>query len=463
MELIFAVIAGDTNLVEARLVNLRDDVNYIGKSWTKPSNFFSYGPTERYVGCTALSAAVSMGDLDMVKLLLTHGAEIDLLTIMPPSYPTYIDDEPESVISNRRQMDFKIACLLVRHCPAFSLKSKRKDGRLIDDIFRYSNNCDERGSLFLLRSIADNNTNNIELLIKEGVYHPTLASMKAFLDVAPIDLKFFDKINKGIKYATEMKHISSKIGRELKKLVDKKLDYKITLEAFPIELHPFLLKPSSSTLPELFARFRAMFLPEERLPSIPVDSASFNYDDHIDKAFYADEIRNQDAKTAEKTIKKIIRRLQRPMELNKLLEFDHVSCLVRLSACAEEAGVNDAALLLAEMLLFHHDADLTRKSKPVIFLCKEKQRTCLNLLTKLYSLTDTEKMLLTHHQKQQQQLNRLEENNLILSKQIESVSQQNEKIIAMLDAVLNEKASKKNDSRQSPYSPSFHSVPLKPQ
>jgi ankyrin repeat protein len=479
-ELIDAAAAGDINNVKQLLRNSEIEVNYVGSI----RMYYLGQLTKNKRSCTALSAATNRGHLDIVKLLLEHGAKVAPSESTPSEFANVHINALWALMLNGTikigEAPFaEIVCLILRHCPPnLSLEIDSGVGPLLEEdwgLFSQSmsrsNDSVERVSLLLLRSIADNNVHNMELLIKAGANPPTLASLKTFLDAAPVDKNFANELNKGIEYLTENKHIANEIGEQLKRLVDKSVFERI-LGELPVELKPFLSKSSSRTLLELFANFRALFFPEERLPLIPVDSASFKFDEDIDKEFYADETQNQDSKTAEETIKKIIRSKQHPMELNKLLALDQKSILIRLGVCAEEAGINNAVLLLAEIVLFHHDAKFTLDSNPVILLDEEKLKTCRNLLTGLYSLTDTEKLLMIHHQRQQEQLNRLEKNNLILSKQIGGLeenalilskqvsvlSEQNEKIIAMLGALLKEKQSEKLDPQQSPYTPVFYST-----
>lgn len=122
-----------------------------------------------------------------------------------------------------------------------------------------------------------------------------------------------------------------------------------------------------------------------------------------------------------------IKQMQDIFKLPEYLDGTEHELLLKL-ACSHQASQNTAAVLLGEILIFHADQAVKKspESDPVVYLNKKQTVVCARILRKLYTLTDTERMLIASHSNlviiQRTVLDEIQEQNKILRKEMQQLA-----------------------------------------
>lgn len=235
----------------------------------------------------------------------------------------------------------------------------------------------------------------------------------------------------GINFlVTEKKNITNRLALELENILKSRIVFKLELDAFPVQLRQSVPKTSSHSLAQLFTRFSYLFYSEEHLPSVPMDSTSFqafNFERN------KDDSRNID--------------LQNPYQLKTILSMNELEILKRLYKHSEFDETNEAASLLGEILLYKSDEtvyDAQKKTCPL--LTPEEQKKCFEILHHFCNMSSVEKMMLEIDYEQKQAFEDLsikfeEQSQQIasLQQQVTQLTSQNQQMLQLLQVLVTQK------------------------
>lgn len=217
--------------------------------------------------------------------------------------------------------------------------------------------------------------------------------------------------SQGVDYLISSRRTNPVIGGQIKQVIDRNVIFAVSPEIFPKELQDFLKKPTRP-LDVLFAELQSWIWPEEGLPRLPYDQAVAKFPlDQYDK----------DPET--------IRVWQNPANMHTLLRMDDAKGFLRLNYCTAENGENPALILLAEILLHHHGAQVIVNGEIKPLLNMEQQKKCLKWIRSLSTLTFTDKVLCHAFVDQANQV-------AGLKSELAELKAQNDKIDAKLDTLI---------------------------
>lgn len=184
----------------------------------------------------------------------------------------------------------------------------------------------------------------------------------------------------------------------------------IHLKDFPLGLQSTLSFQPNRSLNELFSEFQYWLYPEESLPVMPVESASY------------DETKYSKTKLE-------IEYWQNPIRLHCFLKLDQLSALMRLHESDLE---NDPAVMLLAQIIFHkaNENIIQDDGQITPFLTKEQQAIGLKLVRKYY---DESIISMIHSRRQSTLLNALQKQNENLVEQIKILSTNYGEIKMQLD------------------------------
>ncbi len=180
----------------------------------------------------------------------------------------------------------------------------------------------------------------------------------------------------GLEFLLSTSVISDAMCLELLKVMSKYAKFEMSISVLPAEIRSHVEKPSNRNLLQLYCEFLSQINPS--FPAYHVDS---EVGQHLECNISKDELRRfQDVTTLRQTLAKL----------------DTSTLLAKFCKAANDLkeDKNPAAVLLAEILLYHANDKIVVDGKEEKFLSVELVQTGVILLNRLYKLSPTEQLYL---------------------------------------------------------------------
>lgn len=405
------------------------------------SGNFRYDPHEQQF--TALSYAAVLGHLHIVEYLLSLGAEIAIT--VPSKEVTVHDEFTLNALAAHALMDIldwnhepnnAIVLLLVKHAKMlnpsvfitpglFHLGNRRS---ILNHLLDHDRNRPQKIDIIhniVLEAIVRSDIVQLSDLITD------LVTRGAWVKLSNnIYLDFFE--SRAIKHVEAKQaltslqwmayhmHISNEQYQELARQIETRYLYTGLAEPLPPDLQS-LLQTSRFPLQELYAAFLHYFLPDENLPYLPIKSRgnSINLDEYVDDENRQAWINQMCAK-------------QDPACLPSLLTMNPYEFRMRLAMNHEENGPNQAALLLAEILLHHAKTKVVMNGKERTLLTYDEMAKALQLINTSYQLTPAERMTVVSYKHQLMETRAHRREAIIHQSQHKQLKQQMDQLLAMM-------------------------------
>ena len=408
LALVTAAYDGNTEEVVRLASDPQVDINFLAY-FPKPKKPQPYEYDEYH---SALSAALENKHDQIVLFLLQLGAKIDMPASGHYRYtPCFKTVLSIACINRKPGSEEGVNLSLFKHILR-ATKVLNHDfsgycgqGSLVQVLLEKGSiaaaypNSNERLGLIFHEAVLKNETKVIDEFLKhtKSIKFDD-ASCQAYLIDIDLATEQALRARKGLDYLAEINFITKELSHKIKAIIAAKTKFSLEINEFPIELQQSVAMQSNRTLRELFAEFQHWILPDEGLPSGLADSKMVKTMDLTD-----DELKR-------------ICSFQDPKRLRQYMEIDPSEFLTMVYDAISPQGENPAAILLAQLLMFHKNVLLDDK-KPLFN--ETQEQNCFLVLKRLYSLSDAEKLTLISHRKHGEDVRELRYENADLQQQVD--------------------------------------------
>lgn len=245
-----------------------------------------------------------------------------------------------------------------------------------------------KANLIFHEAILRHDTQVFDASFKHRMYKLSLNSLNEYLRDSELSSNDVERALQSLNYLYQKKIVSLQDIETYTAILKSCIRFKLEVDAFPHELQKSLGKAPPQPLAVLTAELASYLYPEEELPPIPISSDTYQAMHHV-------EPKNEEERKAIYDREMHIKYLQDPLRLRELLALENAAIMLRLSHQEQENGENPAAVLLAQIILFHAKDCIHENNKP--FLDEKLQAKGIQVLSDFYKLSTESKMNLNMH------------------------------------------------------------------